>query len=121
MRNFIFVFITVISLLLVGSFFEGKNCFAEEKNYKVFRAKEEGIVKDYVEKFRNPIKYESTIKSIIKSFFTGPGLRIVVGVQLFLSLFFFFRVRNYIAAIFFYILANIFVYFGPSIANYFLR
>lgn len=89
------------------------------KNSEVYKfEKLNERLKEYVE---NPNKYEKGMKVLIEKFFTGPGLRITVAICLFVSLVFFFRTRNYVFAIIFYVLANFIMFFGPKIFKFIFR
>lgn len=79
-------------------------------------------LEELFKKAKNPDQeYENTMKKLIKKFFSGTGLKILTAICIFLCLFFFFRVRNYLVAIIFYILGSFFMFFGPYIADFLLK
>lgn len=79
-------------------------------------------LEELFKKARNPDReYENTVKKLIKSFFSGTGLKILTAICIFLCLFFFFRVRNYLVAVIFYVLGSFLMFFGPYVANVLLK
>lgn len=63
------------------------------------------------------IETENVARRLVKMFFSDTGLKIGTVISLALSILFFFRVRNYVMSIVFYVIANILVFLGYKISN----
>ena len=63
------------------------------------------------------IETENVARKLVKMFFSDAGLKIGTVTSLILSVLFFFRIRNFILSIVFYVIANILVFFGYKISN----
>jgi len=84
--------------------------------------KEAEEIKKFMKEAENPdASFEIKVKNLAKKFFSDTGLKIMASISLILSIIFFFRIRNYVMSIVFYVIANVIVFFGYKIVQWIFK